>query len=183
MGHPQPLFVYFCLFKQTLQFSQQINVKNVNPVYSAGIRTHNQSPPITTRPGLPPKTHNVWINFWVILWNGPEELVACKSICNGSNKNFRWRKIRTVDLSGWNRPVNRSATHTFKASTIENNFCEICLLNIKIRNNLKYLWHYPSGRYLAKTMLIHGCLCTPKIFKFNNISLLLPYVQYLIDAY
>ena len=55
--------IYFCLFKQTLQFSQQINVKNVNPVYSAGIRTHNQSPPITTRPGLPPKTHNVWINF------------------------------------------------------------------------------------------------------------------------
>ena len=29
------------LFKQTLQFLQQIYVKNVHPVYGAGIRTHN----------------------------------------------------------------------------------------------------------------------------------------------
>ena len=34
-------FVYFHLFKQTLQFLQQINVKNVNPVYGAGIWTHD----------------------------------------------------------------------------------------------------------------------------------------------
>ena len=34
-------FVYFRLFKQTLQFLQQINVKNVHPVYGAGIRTHD----------------------------------------------------------------------------------------------------------------------------------------------
>ena len=43
-------------FKQTsLQFLQQIYVKNVHPVYSAGIRTQplvHESPPITTRPGL-----------------------------------------------------------------------------------------------------------------------------------
>ena len=32
---------YFRLFKQTLQFLQQINVKNVHPVHDAGIRTHN----------------------------------------------------------------------------------------------------------------------------------------------
>ena len=30
-------FVYFRLFKQTLQFIQQINVKNVFPVYGAGV--------------------------------------------------------------------------------------------------------------------------------------------------
>ena len=36
MGHPWPL-----LFKQTLQFLQQINVKNVHPVYGTGIPTHN----------------------------------------------------------------------------------------------------------------------------------------------
>ena len=40
MGHHRPLFI-FVFFKQTLQFLQQINVKNVHPVYSAGIRTHN----------------------------------------------------------------------------------------------------------------------------------------------
>ena len=33
--------MYFHLFKQTLQFLQQINGKNVHPVNGAGIRTHN----------------------------------------------------------------------------------------------------------------------------------------------
>ena len=38
----QGLFlVYFRLFKQTLQFLQQIYVKNVHPVYGAGIRTND----------------------------------------------------------------------------------------------------------------------------------------------
>ena len=31
-ANPGLFFVYFCLFKQTLQFLQQINVKNVHPV-------------------------------------------------------------------------------------------------------------------------------------------------------
>ena len=34
-------FVYLRLFKQTLPFLQQINVKNVHPVFGAEIRTHN----------------------------------------------------------------------------------------------------------------------------------------------
>ena len=43
MGQPQPLLSFiFGLFKQTsLQILQQINVKNVHPVYGAGFRTHN----------------------------------------------------------------------------------------------------------------------------------------------
>ena len=41
MGHFRPLFVYFRLFKQTLQFLQQINVKNGRHVNSARIRTYN----------------------------------------------------------------------------------------------------------------------------------------------
>ena len=42
MGRPQPLyFVYFPLFKQTLQFLLQICVKNVHPVNGARIRTHD----------------------------------------------------------------------------------------------------------------------------------------------
>ena len=50
----------FSLFKQTIQFLQQINLKkcsNVHPVYGAGIQTFDLSvelSPITTRPGLPP---------------------------------------------------------------------------------------------------------------------------------
>ena len=56
MGQPRHLLSFiFSLFKQTsLQFLQQKYVKNVHPVYSAGIQTHNhsehESPPTTTRP-------------------------------------------------------------------------------------------------------------------------------------
>ena len=49
----------FGLFKQTIQFLQQINVKTcyVHPVYGAGIRTRDLS---ITRPGLPlPDIHFV----------------------------------------------------------------------------------------------------------------------------
>ena len=38
---PGLFFVFFRIFKQTLQFLQQIHVKNVHPVNGAGIRTHN----------------------------------------------------------------------------------------------------------------------------------------------
>ena len=58
MGHPHPLFRLFSSF-QSLQLLLQIYVKNVRPVYGCGIRTHdlqNVSPPMTTRPGLMPKS-------------------------------------------------------------------------------------------------------------------------------
>ena len=38
---PGLFFVYFCLFKQTITFSQQIIVKNAHPVYGPGIQTPN----------------------------------------------------------------------------------------------------------------------------------------------
>ena len=38
-SRPGPFFIYFRLFKHTLQFLQQINVKNFHLVYGAGIRT------------------------------------------------------------------------------------------------------------------------------------------------
>ena len=41
MGYPGLFLVYFRLFKQTLEFLQQINVKNVHPVYGAGIQNHD----------------------------------------------------------------------------------------------------------------------------------------------
>ena len=38
------LFLFiFGLFKQTIQYLQQINVKNVHPVYGTEIQTHDQS--------------------------------------------------------------------------------------------------------------------------------------------
>ena len=40
---PASFSYIFSVFKQTLQFLQQINVKNVHPLYSAGIQTHNLS--------------------------------------------------------------------------------------------------------------------------------------------
>ena len=43
LNGPSPglYLIYFRLFEQTLQFLQQINVKNVHAVYGAGVRTHN----------------------------------------------------------------------------------------------------------------------------------------------
>ena len=42
MGHPRPLFRSFSVFfKHKMQILQQINVKNVRPVSSAGIQTHD----------------------------------------------------------------------------------------------------------------------------------------------
>ena len=58
MGHPRPLFHLFSSFKQTLQFLQQINMKKCPS--SIWCQDQNprpleyESPPIITRPGLPP---------------------------------------------------------------------------------------------------------------------------------
>ena len=38
---PASFSIIFGLYKQTIQFYQQINVKNVQRVYGAGIWTHN----------------------------------------------------------------------------------------------------------------------------------------------
>ena len=90
MGHPRPLFVYFHLFKETLQFLQQINVKNVHPIYSDGIQTHDLwtwvSSHVTTRPGLPSyaKCHLVVLSFQF-----------------STNENGdTWLGARTSELSG-----------------------------------------------------------------------------------
>ena len=60
MSHPGPLFIYFRLFKQTLQFSKyvwkmsiQYKVLDLSPRPS-----EHESPPITTRPGFPPTSVN-----------------------------------------------------------------------------------------------------------------------------
>ena len=55
-------FVYFCLFKQTLPFLQQINVNkcpsSIRSWDSNPRPSEHVSPPITTRPGLPPYNRN-----------------------------------------------------------------------------------------------------------------------------
>ena len=64
MGQPRPLFYFISSFQTHITIFQQINVKNVHPIYGAGIHTHesrpleHESPPITTRPGaLAPHLH------------------------------------------------------------------------------------------------------------------------------
>ena len=41
MDQPGLFFIYFQSFKSNITILQQINVKNIHPVYCAGIRTHN----------------------------------------------------------------------------------------------------------------------------------------------
>ena len=57
-GNPGLFYIYFRLFKQTsLQFLQQLNVKkcpsNIRCQDSNSQPLANESPPITSRPGLP----------------------------------------------------------------------------------------------------------------------------------
>ena len=63
MGQTPASFSFiFDLFKQTIQFLQQINVKNVHPVYGAGIQTHNLLN--TSRLPLPlDQGWEVWLRF------------------------------------------------------------------------------------------------------------------------
>ena len=61
MGHSRPLFRFIFVFSHKHStFYNKCTQKNVHPVYSAGIQTHDlsehESPPITTRPGLQPCT-------------------------------------------------------------------------------------------------------------------------------
>ena len=59
MGHPRPLFIYFWLFKQTLQILQQINVKKCpSCMWGCDLNSRpseHEAPHVTTRPGLSPK--------------------------------------------------------------------------------------------------------------------------------
>ena len=60
MGHRRPLLLFiFGLFKQIFQFLQYM-WKNINPVSSAEIQTHDlldvSHPLRTTKPGLPPNS-------------------------------------------------------------------------------------------------------------------------------
>ena len=41
MGHPRSLFRLFSSIQTNVTILQQINVKNIHPVYGAGIRTHD----------------------------------------------------------------------------------------------------------------------------------------------
>ena len=64
MGQPRPLFSFiFGLFKQTIQFLQQINVNkcpsSIRRWESNPRPLERESPPITTRPGLPPSAQDV----------------------------------------------------------------------------------------------------------------------------
>ena len=68
MGQPLTSFsIIFSLFKQTIQFLQQINVKNVKMSTSIQRSDSNPQPfkhessPITTSPGLPLPVKNVFV--------------------------------------------------------------------------------------------------------------------------
>ena len=56
-ANPGLFFIYFCLFKQTIQFLQQINVKMASQYSALGFELTtfwSESLPLTTRPGLLP---------------------------------------------------------------------------------------------------------------------------------
>ena len=84
MGQPRPLFLFIFVFSQILQFLQQINVKkcpsSIRCWDSNSQPSENKSPPLTTRPGLPPGCGSVG--------------TAVTSNCKGPKfKSSHWQKI------------------------------------------------------------------------------------------
>ena len=74
MGQARSLLLFiFGLFKQNWHFYRKYMWKNVHPVYGFELTTfEHESPPITTRPGLPP--FNEFILFTNVI-NMDEELM------------------------------------------------------------------------------------------------------------
>ena len=103
MGHPLPLFNFFRLFRHTLQFLQQINVKKCPSSMwcqdSNSQPMEHESPPITTRPGLPPP----WANFF-----GSVVVKEClKMICFISAKRNSWpNHAQIFILTGSRKKIN-----------------------------------------------------------------------------
>ena len=64
---PGLFFIYVCLFKHTLQFLLQIIVKkcpsSIQCRDSNSRPLEQESPPITTRPGLPPASRTCWCSL------------------------------------------------------------------------------------------------------------------------
>ena len=65
MGHPGLFLFIFGLFKQTIQFLHQIDVKNCPSSTQRGyMNSHplkHESSPKTTRPGLPPIIKSIFV--------------------------------------------------------------------------------------------------------------------------
>ena len=77
MGHSHPLLVYFGLFKQSIQLLQQINVKNCPSsiwCWDSNLQpSEYESPPITTRPGLPLQLTFLQLSdgeYHLVVWRG-----------------------------------------------------------------------------------------------------------------
>ena len=68
MRHPRPLLRLFLVFsKKQYKLDKKLMWKNVHPLLRAGIGTHAFSP-ITTRPGLPPKSLLTYVCIIVNNW-------------------------------------------------------------------------------------------------------------------
>ena len=97
MGQPRPLFHLFLVFSnKQYNFLQQINVKKcqVHPGFEP-TTFERESPPITTRPGLPPKLKI--ITYLVFL---KQFFVSVKGNGTFNNYSLHYRKKRVM-LEGY----------------------------------------------------------------------------------
>ena len=86
---PGLVFIYFSLFKQTLPYVQQYNVKNIHLVSSPGIGTHDllmQVSSIATRSRLPPSLRFLFSKITFII------------LTKETNWNQRCSELKTLRL-------------------------------------------------------------------------------------
>ena len=98
-ANPGLFFIYFRLFKRTLQFWQQINVKKCpSSIWRQDLDSQPSgynSPPLTTRPGLPPI---IFLFLLIVPWQGLtffSALSFAPNIQHKENRLWFWIKFQS----------------------------------------------------------------------------------------
>ena len=140
MGHPRSRFCFiFGLFQTNITFLQQIEDKNVHPVFCTGIRTpktlDHESSPITTRPVLVPNnvkcflahigpikflTFDATLLFWIELsclgkdyWKSTKSNLATDWVLFFDRRGQKiWRSSRSRSLVDVSEPASGTKLYT-----------------------------------------------------------------------
>ena len=143
-ANPGLFFVYFHLFKQTLQFLQQINVKkcpsSIRRQDSNSQPSDFESPPLTTRPRLPP-------NILSISYSHPLFISVFNLMLDASLNRKTFSVVRDCTRGG----SNFSSPHSGHLARLLGN-----LVSLKLSSGLRFtfnqwrigLYIVPSARLL-----------------------------------
>ena len=134
MGHLRTLFHLFSSFQTTLQFLQQINVKNVHPVYGAEIRTHNLRTWVSSHNQQTRAPHSI---HYSIEFMRDRCKVSC---CQGQQQNLFQNQYQNFISIYWLRKWSFLKVNNFaknKMPTLHHNFGGVSILTLHIIEHIE----------------------------------------------